>query len=128
MYKIGGIMKRRALAGVSVLLMGVTLVGCSGSSIKSVDDLRSAYVGEGYECSNPTFEQDDTYEMFGCENQAMLTYTKNKNGQKRHERTSEIMGGVSTLYVQSDANWHISSFDRSLLAPDLGGDIKTYGN
>lgn len=121
-------MKHKALAGVGLLMLGGVLVGCSGSNIKSIDDLRSAYVGEGFTCSSPTFEQEDTYEMYGCENNVMLTYTKNKDGEERHVSTSKIMGDVVPLYVQSDDNWHISSFDRSLLAPGLGGDIKTYGN
>jgi len=56
----------------------------------------------------------------------MLTFIKSKEGEKRHEDSSETMGSINPLYVLSDGDWRISSFDRSVLATDLGGEVKTY--
>ncbi|MGQ3385279.1 hypothetical protein [Glutamicibacter sp. TV12E] len=120
-------MKRRLAMGIGILALTALVSACSGGSdIKSIDELKNAYQNAGFACSSPTFEQEDSYEMYGCENGAMLTFIKNKEGQKRHEDSSETMGSINPLYVLSDGDWRISSFDRSILATDLGGEVKTY--
>lgn len=122
-------MKQKIALGLGIVIAAGVLAGCSGSSdseIKSLDELRDAYVEQGFNCASPTIEEDDTYKMYGCENRAMLTFVKNADGEKRHKDTSETMGSIKALYVQSAGEWHISSFDRDLLAPEIGGEIKTY--
>lgn len=120
-------MKRFLTVGLGLFTLAGVMSGCSGGSdIKSLDELKSAYQGAGFTCSSPTFEQEDSYEMYGCENGAMLTFVKNKDGQNRHVDTSETMGSINPLYVLSDGDWRISAFDRSTLATELGGEVKTY--
>lgn len=122
-----GTVKRALFVGLGLLSVTGMMTGCSGGSdIKNIDELKSAYQDAGFACSTPTFEQEDSYEMYGCENGAILTFVKNKDGEQRHKDSSEVMGSVNPLYVLSDGDWHISSFDRSTLATDLGGEVKTY--